>query len=135
MSKPNLPFKWRHYQPEIILRCVRWYLSYPLSCCQVAEMVSERGIDVHHATVFRWVQEYEAELDKRCRPHLQTTNDSWRVDETYIKVKGKDRYLYRTVNSDGNTLDFLLSGVFYPQQVFATQRPTVPSHSLFATEP
>ena len=108
MSKSN-PFKWRHYQAQIILRCVRWYLSYPLSYRQVAEMVNERGLDVHHATVFRWVQEYGAELDKRCRPHLQTTNDSWRVDETYIKVKGKDRYLYRSVDSDGNTLDFLLT--------------------------
>jgi len=52
-----------------------------------AEMVNERGIDVHHTTVFRWVQEYGPELDKRCRPHLRPTNDSWRVDETYIEVK------------------------------------------------
>ena len=64
---------------------------------------------MHHTTVFRWVQEYGPELDKRCRPHLKPTNDSWRVDETYIKVKGKDKYLYRAVDSDGNTLDFLLT--------------------------
>ncbi len=76
---------------------------------QVAEMVNERGLDVHHTTVFRWVQQYAPELDKRCRPHLKPTNDSWRVDETYIKVKGKDRYLYRAVDSEGNTLDFLLT--------------------------
>ncbi len=108
MSKSN-PFKWRHYGPEIVLLCVRWYLSYPLSYRQVAEMVNERGLDVHHTTVFRWVQEYAPELDKRCRPHLLPTNDSWRVDETYIQVKGKWKYLYRAVDSDGNTLDFLLT--------------------------
>jgi len=103
------PFKWRHYQSEIILLCVRWYLSYPLSYRQVVEMVNERGLDIHHTTVFRWVQEYSPEIDKRCRPHLKLTNDSWRVDETYILVKGKQKYLYRAVDSVGNTLDFLLS--------------------------
>lgn len=108
MSKSN-PFKWRHYEANIILRCVRWYLTYPLSYRQVAEMVNERGMDVHHTTVFRWVQEYGPEIDQRCRPHLRPTNDSWRVDETYIKVKGKPKYLYRAVDSDGNTLDFLLT--------------------------
>ena len=66
-------------------------------------------MDVHHTTVFRWVQEYSPELDKRCRPHLHLTNDSWRVDETYIKVKGKPKYLYRAVDSAGNTIDFLLT--------------------------
>jgi transposase-like protein len=58
-------------------------------------MVNERGLDVHHTTIFRWVQQYAPELDKRCRSHVCLTNDSWRVDETYIKIKGKDRYLYR----------------------------------------
>ena len=108
MLKSN-PFKWRHYQPEILLLCVRWYLTYPLSYRQVAEIVNERGWDVHHVTVFRWVQEYSPEIDKRCRPHLRPTNDSWRVDETYIEVKRKPKYLYRAVDSAGNTLDFLLS--------------------------
>jgi len=103
------PFKWRHYQSEIILRCVRWYLSYPLSYRQVAEMMNERGLNVHHTTVFRWVQEYSLEIDKRFSSHLRPTNDSWRVDETYILVKGKQKYLYRAVDSQGNTLDFLLT--------------------------
>ncbi len=98
MSKSN-PFKWRHYEPEIILLCMRWYLTYPLSYRQVAEMVNERGLDVHHTTIFRWLQRYAPELDKRCRPHLRPTNDSWRVDETYIEVKGEWKYLYRTVDS------------------------------------
>ena len=60
-------------------------------------------------TVYRWVQEYGPEIDKHCRPHLRPTNDSWRVDETYIEVKGKPKYLYRAVDSDGNTIDFLLT--------------------------
>ena len=106
---PKTPFKWRHYQSEIILQSVRWYLSYPLSYRQVTEMVNERGLDIHYTTVFRWVQEYSPEIDKRFRPHLRLTNDSWRVDETYILVKGKQKYLYRAVDSQGNTLDFLLT--------------------------
>ncbi len=106
---PKAPFKWRHYQSEIILQCVRWYLSYSLSYRQVTEMVNERGLDIHHTSVFRWVQEYSPEIDKRFRLHLRLTNDSWRVDETYILVKGKQKYLYRAVDSQGNTLDFLLS--------------------------
>lgn len=72
-------------------------------------MISERGLDVHYTTVFRWVQEYGPELDRRCQPHLRITNDSWRVDETYIEVKGKPKYLYRAVDLAGNTLDFLLT--------------------------
>ena len=106
---PSFPFKWHYYRAEVILRCVRWYLGYPLSYRQVAEMVNERGLKVHHTTMFRWVQEYSPEIDKRLRSHLRPTNDSWRVDETYILVKGKQKYLYRAVNSVGNTLDFLLS--------------------------
>ncbi len=73
------------------------------------EMVNERGLDIHHTSVFRWVQEYSPEIDKRFRSHLRPTNDSWRVDETYILVKGKQKYLYRAVDSQGNTLDFLLT--------------------------
>ena len=69
----------------------------------------ERGLTVDHTTVYRWVQTYAPELDKRCRPHLRPTNDSWRVDETYIEVKGEWKYLYRAVDSQGNTLEFMLS--------------------------
>ncbi len=69
----------------------------------------ERGVEVDHSTLNRWVLKYAPELDKRIRPHLKQTNDSWRVDETYIKVKKQWKYLYRAVDSQGNTLDFLLS--------------------------
>jgi transposase-like protein len=84
---PKQPFKWRHYQPEIILLCVRWYLRYPLSYRNLEEMMSERGLSVDHSTVYRWVQTYAPQLEKRTRSHLRSTNDSWRVDETYIKVE------------------------------------------------
>ena len=70
--------------------------------------MQERGVEVDHSTINRWVLKYAPELDKRIRPHLRSTNDSWRVDETYIKVKGQWKYLYRAVDSEGNTLDFLL---------------------------
>ena len=71
--------------------------------------MQERGVKVDHSTINRWVLKYAPELDKRIRPHLKPTNDSWRVDETYIKVRGVWKYLYRAVDSQGNTLDFMLS--------------------------
>ncbi len=108
MSTPCV-FKWRHFLPEIILLNVRWYCRYALSYRDLEEMMAERGIEVDHSTINRWVLKYAPELDRRIRPQLRSTNDSWRVDETYIKVKGQWKYLYRAVDSQGNTLDFLLS--------------------------
>ena len=108
MSKQQ-PFKWRHLQADIILLCVRWYLRYALSYRDLEEMMLERGLHVDHTTIYRWVQHYAPELERRCRPHLKATTDSWRVDETYIKVKKHWVYLYRAVDSQGNTLDFVLS--------------------------
>jgi transposase, IS6 family len=103
------PFKWRHFEAEIILLCVRWYLRYSLSYRDLEEMMLERGLHVDHTTIYRWVQHYAPEIDKRSRPHLKACNDSWRVDETYLKVKKVWMYLYRAVDSEGNTLEFLLS--------------------------
>ena len=103
------PFKWRHFQSGIILLTVRWYLRYGLSYRDLEELMLERGIKVDHTTIYRWVQAYSPKLDKRLRPSLKPTNDSWRVDETYVKVKGVWKYLYRAVDSEGNTLDFLLT--------------------------
>jgi IS6 family transposase len=102
-------FKWRHYESEIILLCVRWYLRYALSYRDLEEMMRERGLSLVHTTIYRWVQAFAPELEKRIRPHLKPTNDSYRVDETYIKVKGVWKYLYRAVDSTGQTIDFLIS--------------------------
>jgi transposase, IS6 family len=102
-------FKWRHFEADIILCAVRWYLRYAVSYRDVEELMQERGVWVDHTTVFRWVQRYAPELDKRCRPLLKATNDSYRVDETYIKVKKRWHYLYRAVDSAGSTIDFMLS--------------------------
>ena len=108
MENQNL-FKWKHYQPDIILLTVRCYLRYTLSFRDLVEMMEERGLSIAHTTIMRWVHQYGPELDERVRRHLKTTNDSWRVDETYVKVKGQSMYLYRAVDSKGNTIDFYLS--------------------------
>jgi transposase-like protein len=101
--------KGRQFTAETILWAVRWYLQFPISYRDLERMFSDRGIQVDHTTVFRWIQAYAPELDKRIRPHLHMTKGSWRVDETYIRVKGKWVYLYRAVDASGQTIDFLLS--------------------------
>ncbi len=103
------PFKGRQYPGEVIVLCVRWYLRYPLSYAHVSELLAERGVEVDPSCIWRWVQAYAPELNKRCRPFLKPTNKSYRIDETYIKVKGQDKYLYRALDSTGQTIDFLLT--------------------------
>ena len=110
MRKPRPPlFKWRHFEPAIIICAVGWYLRFSLSYRDVEELLAERGWAADHTTVWRWVQRYAPELDRRCRQLGKPTGGSWRVDETYIRVKGKWTYLYRAVDSKGATIDFLLS--------------------------
>ena len=103
------PFKERHFPGEVIVLCVRWYLRYPLAYQHVAELLAERGVEVDPSCIWRWVQTYAPELNQRCRPYLKPTNKSYRTDETYIKVKGEDKYLYRAVDSTGQTIEFLLT--------------------------
>lgn len=110
MSQSKL-FKYRHFEPQVILLCLRWYLRYSLSYRDLEEMMLERGLSVDHTTIYRWVQHYAPLLEKKCRAKLKPTNDSWRVDETYIKIKGQWMYLYRAVDSDGNTVEFMLSPI------------------------
>src|SRR5689334_6967864 len=102
-------FKWRDFEPEIILLCVRWYLRYSLSYRDLEEIMVERGLSVDHTTIYRWVQHFAPILEKKCRAKLKATNDSWRVDETYVKVKGQWLLLYRAVDSGGDTVEFMLS--------------------------
>ena len=104
-------FKWRQTAPELILCAVRWYLRYSLSLRDVEELLAERGLAADHTTIWRWVQRYGPELEQRLRRHLKPTNKSWRVDETYIRVKGAWYYLYRAIDSAGATIDFLLSAL------------------------
>jgi transposase-like protein len=104
-------FKWRQTAPGIILCAVRWYLRYSLSLRDVEELLTERDLGADHTTIWRWVQRYGPELEPRMRRHLKPTNKSWRVDETYGRVKGRWCYLYRAIDSCGATIDFLLSAL------------------------
>src|ERR1017187_1913528 len=108
IARPAI-FKWRQTEPGLILCAVRWYRRYSLSLRDVEALLEERGFNVDHTTVWRWVQRYGPELEQRLRPHLKPTNKSWRVDETYVRVKGRWGYLYRAIDSAGATIDFLLS--------------------------
>jgi transposase, IS6 family len=88
-------FKWRQTEPALIVCAVRWYLRYSLSLRDVEELLDERGLQADHTTVWRWVQRYGPELEQRLRRYLKPTNKSWRVDETYLRVKGRWCYLYQ----------------------------------------
>ena len=109
MKRDTNQFKWRHYAPDVILLCVRWYCRYSLSYRDLEEIMCERGLAVDHSTVFRWVQCYAPEINKRIRPHLKMSGTSYRVDETYVKVGKSWKYLYRAVDKDGQTIEFMLS--------------------------
>ena len=97
-----------HYPLDVILTCVRWYVAYPLSLRHLEEMMAERGVSVDHSTVHRWTIKLLPVLEKAFRRRKRPVGKSWRMDETYIRVKGDWRYLYRAVDKDGNTIDFLL---------------------------
>src|SRR5262245_11047902 len=102
-------FKGTQFEKEIILWGVRWYVAYPISYRQLEEMRGERGVTVDHSTLNRWVIKYAPEVEKQFRRRQRTVGRSWRLDETYVKIKGKSAYLYRVVDKDGHTIDFLLT--------------------------
>jgi transposase-like protein len=102
-------FKGAHFPQDIILMAVRWYVAYPLSTRHVEELMRERGVHVDHSTVNRWVIKYSPPLEEAFHPRKRPVQRSWRMDETYIKVKGEWRYLYRAVDKTGQTIDFLLT--------------------------
>jgi putative transposase len=104
-----ISFKGAHFVKDIILTSVRWYLAYPLSYRQVEELMEERGVSVDHATIQRWVVKYSPQLEAEFHHHKRPVGGSWRMDETYIRVKGEWRYLYRAVDKTGQTIDFLLT--------------------------
>ena len=102
-------FRGRHFRDEIIVLCLRWCLRYPLSYRNLEEMMAERGLKLDHSTIARWVLRYAGELHARIRSQMRRPDRSWRLDETYIRVAGQWTYLYRALDSAGNTIDFLLS--------------------------
>jgi transposase-like protein len=110
MSQPSLSlFHGRHFDRSIIILSVRWYVTYKLSYRDLVAMMPERGITVSYTTIMRWVQCYVPEFEKRWSRYSRPVGTSWRVDETYIRVRGRWTYLYRAVDKQGLTVDFLLS--------------------------
>ena len=114
----------------MITCAVGWYLRFSLSYRNVEELLSERGVPADHTTIWRWVQCYAPQLSKRCRRELKPNNGSWRVDETYIRVKGKWTYLYRAVDSAGATIDFRLAGGMLLRPNASSGTPCLPLVTL-----
>jgi len=105
----EISFKGRHFQKDMILQSIRWYLAYSLSYRDIEELMQERGFSVDHSTINRWVLHYSSQLEAAFRRKKKRSGNRWRMDESYIKVKGQWKYYYRAVDKQGNTLDFLLS--------------------------
>jgi putative transposase len=105
----TVSFKGAHFPQDIILMGVRWYVAYPLSYRHVEELMEERGVPIDHATIQRWVVKYSPQLEEAFHRRKRPVWVSWRMDETYITVKGQWYYLYRAVDKTGQTIDFLLT--------------------------
>ncbi|MFC3107322.1 IS6 family transposase [Undibacterium arcticum] len=104
-----IEFKGSHFEREVILWGVRWYVAYPISYRNLEEMLKERGVEVDHSTLNRWVVKYSSQLEQAFVRRKRAVGTSLRMGETYVKVKGKWKYLYRAVDKDGQTIDFLLT--------------------------
>ena len=136
MTKPiarDPIYRRRVFDADVLQLCVRWYVTYRLSYRDLVELMEERGFQVAHSTILRWVARYVPEYEKRWNRFSRPVGTSWRVDETYIRIRGKWRYLYRAVDKRGKTVDFLLRpdrGVAAAQAFFrkalASTLPRIP---------
>ncbi len=106
---PSSAFAGYRFPPEVITLAVRWYLRFGLSYRDVEELLAERGIEVDHVTVYRWVQRFAPEFAEAARARRHVVGDRWHVDETYLKVRGTWRYLFRATDQFGQVIDVLLS--------------------------
>ena len=125
-----IDFKGSHFEPEIVLWGVHWYVAYPISYRQLEEMMEERGVEVDHSTLNRWVLKYVPLLEQAFRVRKRRVSGSWRMDETYVRTKGHWKYLYRAVDKAGNTVDFLLTAKRDRKALCAcyTRRPANMAH-------
>jgi transposase, IS6 family len=124
-------FKRRRFPVEIILLCVRWYCKYGISYQDLAEMMQERGVEADPTTIFRWVQRYAPEIEKRVRHHQGYRSASWRVDETYVRVGGRWKYLFRAVDKHGRLIAFMLSDRRNTRAVYRSLRKAVKTMSHY----
>jgi putative transposase len=121
-------FKGSHFERDVILWGVRWYVAYPMSYRQLEEMMGERGVEVDHSTLNRWVIKYAPLLDHQFRTRKRAIGPSWGLDETYVKVKGCWKYLYRAVDKAGATVDFLLTAKRDCKAALRFLRKTIGQH-------
>ena len=123
-------FKGAHFPQDIILTDIRWYVAYPLSTRHVEELMEERGVEVDHSTINRWVIKYSPQLEEAFHRRKRPVWVSWRMDETYIKVKGQWRYLYRAVDKHGQTIDFLLTEQRDEEAALRFLKKAIPRHDV-----
>src|SRR4029453_15213957 len=102
-------FRKRKFEPQVIVTCVRWYLRFCLSLRDLEELMAERGLSVDHTTIWRWTQTYGPEVYRGLQGEVKTKSPTWDIDETFVRIAGKWLYLFRAVDSQGQTVDFYLS--------------------------
>jgi len=122
----------RQFDTEIIVLCVRWYITYRLSYRDLVAMMAERGVIISHTTIMRWVIRYVPEFEKRWNRFARSIGSSWRVDETYISIKGKWHYLYRAVDKQGRSIDLAVRQAAIQAHDRLVRRPCM-SFALSAT--